>query len=42
MSIEELRKEFDSFLVSKNFNLTDEEVIKRATELEKKIYESHA
>ncbi|MBQ8301764.1 MAG: Spo0E family sporulation regulatory protein-aspartic acid phosphatase [Clostridia bacterium] len=42
MQIEKLREEFDNFLASKNFDLTDEEVIKRANELEKKIYESHA
>lgn len=42
MSIEKLREEFDSFLASKNFDLTDKEVIKKANELEKELYKSHA
>lgn len=42
MNIEQLRKEFDKFLISKNFNLSDEEVVRKAKELEKKIQESHA
>ncbi len=42
MTKETLRNEFDDFLASKNFDLTDKEVIEKARELEKKIYESHA
>lgn len=32
--IEQARKEFDKFLISKEFNLSDDEVIKKAKETE--------
>ncbi len=40
MNIEQKRKEFDEFLVSKNFDMTDKEVIEKALELEKNIKNS--
>lgn len=36
-NIEQKRKEFDKFLISKDFNLSDSKVIEKALEFEKSI-----
>lgn len=41
-NIEHERKQFDRFLVEKNFNLSDAEVVQRAIELEKQIKKTQA
>ena len=41
-NIEQKRKEFDKFLISKDFNLTDSEVIEKALESEKSMKKSQA
>lgn len=42
MNIEEARKQLDKFLISKDFNLSDKEVVKKALEFEKEIKKSQA
>lgn len=37
ITIDQARKEFDRLLISKNFNLSDEEVIKKSLELENNL-----
>ncbi len=41
-NIEEIRKNLDRFIVEKEFNLSDSEVIKKALETEKLIKNSQA
>lgn len=40
MNIEQARKQFDRFIEEKNFNLSDDEVVKKAIELENNIKKS--
>lgn len=37
MNIEQKRKEFDEFLISKNYDMTDKEVVEKAIKLENEI-----
>lgn len=39
-NVEQERKQFDEFLALKNFNLSDEEVVEKALELEKSLKKS--
>lgn len=39
-NIEQKRKQFDKFLISKNFNMSDSEVIEKALEFEKSAKKS--
>ncbi len=39
-NIEQIRKEFDKFLISKDFSLTDKDVIKEALKSEKSMKKS--
>ncbi len=41
-NIEQKRKQFDKFLISKDFNLSDGEVIEKALEFEKSAKKSQA
>lgn len=40
MNVEQIRKEFDQFLISKDFNLSDSEVVKKSQEAENSIKKS--
>ncbi len=40
INIEQARKQFDLFIEEKNFNLSDDEVVRKALELEKNIKKS--